>query len=82
MKASIAARDPQVAIKALKDGGVYRSGVQVSVGFFSDIFVPDYGMQQPSFYKSDSNEWLWKFGEDEMYLELDEPIRLRITDVK
>lgn len=34
-------------------------GVQVSLGFFSDIFIPAYWMLNPSRYEKKSGLWVW-----------------------
>mmetsp|Transcript_1064 Transcript_1064/g.2649 ORF Transcript_1064/g.2649 Transcript_1064/m.2649 type:complete len:323 (-) Transcript_1064:1041-2009(-) len=34
-------------------------GVQVSIGFFDDIFVPAYWMLNPSKYEAESGLWIW-----------------------
>uniref|UniRef100_A0A7S1D3G6 RNA polymerase III subunit Rpc25 domain-containing protein n=1 Tax=Cyclophora tenuis TaxID=216820 RepID=A0A7S1D3G6_CYCTE len=34
-------------------------GIQVSLGFFEDIFVPAYWMLRPSHYEQESGLWVW-----------------------
>ena len=51
----------------------------MTLGFFSDIFVPEFGLQIPSFFRNENSEWFWQYDDAEMVLELDEPIRLRVT---
>ena len=34
-------------------GAACRAGVHVSLGFFEDVVIPDYGLPEPSFYKED-----------------------------
>ena len=56
--------------------------MHVSVGFFSDIFVPEFNMQQPSHFNDETSEWAWKPEGLELFLDLDEPIRVRISEIR
>ena len=42
-------------------------GIQVSIGFFQDIFIPPYWMLRPSRYESKTGLWVWepKYDEEE-----------------
>ena len=42
-------------------------GIQVSIGFYEDIFIPAYWMLRPSQYEETSGLWVWtpKFDDDE-----------------
>ncbi|KAK9815819.1 hypothetical protein WJX72_010172 [[Myrmecia] bisecta] len=59
-----------------------KEGLHVSVGFFDDIFIPEYSLQEPSFFNEAEQLWFWKFDGNEMYMDLDEPIRFRVKDLK
>lgn len=34
-------------------------GIQVSIGFFDDIFIPAYWMLRPSLFDTESSRWVW-----------------------
>lgn len=38
-----------------------REGLKVSVDFFDDIIIPEYALQEPSFYNESEKLWVWKF---------------------
>lgn len=40
-------------------------GIQVSIGFFEDIFIPPYWMLRPSHYDATSGLWVWTPNYDE-----------------
>lgn len=49
-------------------GTILRSneeGIQVSTGFFDDIFIPAYWMLRPSIYEAESGLWVWTPNYDE-----------------
>jgi len=49
-------------------GTILRSseeGIQVSLGFFDDIFIPAYWMLRPSRYEKESGLWVWTPNYDE-----------------
>lgn len=54
----------------------------VSLGFFDDVFVPGHALQQPSEFDEAEKLWAWKFEKETLFMELSEPVRLRVTDVK
>lgn len=60
----------------------YREGVWVSLGFFDDVFVPGHALQQPSVFDEAEGLWAWQFDADTLVMELHEPVRLRVADVK
>ncbi|KAL7751597.1 DNA-directed RNA polymerase III complex subunit Rpc25 [Sorochytrium milnesiophthora] len=59
-------------------------GVQVSLGFFDDIFIPPALLPTPD---KKENLWAWKFNEElgeqgTLYMDLEERIRIRINSEK
>jgi DNA-directed RNA polymerase III subunit RPC8 len=42
-------------------------GIQISMGFFDDVFIPAYWMLRPSHYDKDTGLWVWTpdYGEEE-----------------
>lgn len=59
-----------------------KTGLWLSMDFFSDIFVPDYYLQQPSAYDESENVWFWNYHDTKMYMDLEETIRFRVAHVK
>lgn len=59
-----------------------KSGLKVSLDFFDDITIPEHALQEPSYYDEREKLWMWKFDENDMYMDLQEEIRFRITSVK
>lgn len=58
-------------------------GVQVSLGFFSDIFVPESNLQEPSVYISEDTSggvWRWDFDENQLFLDPGEEVCGRFFD--
>jgi len=56
-------------------------GIQVSVGFFEDIFITPNLLKQPSYFNEEEQIWYWKYGEHELFLEQDSEIRFRIESI-
>lgn len=61
--------------------GCNTSGVQVSVGFFSDILIPEHLLQSPSVFDENEQLWIWRFNENDMWMDLEEEIRFRVAQV-
>lgn len=66
-----------------------REGIWISLGFFEDIFVPEYSLQQPSKFDTAEGLWFWEYSQDggnddshQMYMEEGSEVRLRVKDVK
>lgn len=57
------------------------SGVLVSLDFFDWIVIPAAELQRPSTYDAKENVWIWKYEGHELYLDIGEQIRIRITDI-
>lgn len=59
-----------------------RKGIRVSVDFFEDIHVPDYALQEPSLFDPDEGVWKWTYEGQELFMDISEPVRLRVTGLK
>ncbi|KAG2485051.1 hypothetical protein HYH03_016149 [Edaphochlamys debaryana] len=59
-----------------------RDGLRVSLDFFDDVIIPEHALQDPSFYDESERLWVWKFDGNDMYMDLQEPIRFRVQSVK
>ena len=60
-----------------------RKGLYVSIGFFQDVFVPEHLLQEPSVLDENEQLWVWMYqNEHKMFMELDEPIRFRVSAVR
>jgi DNA-directed RNA polymerase III subunit RPC8 len=57
------------------------TGILVSVDFFDWIVVPAAELQRPSTYDPNENVWIWKYEDHELFLDIGEQIRMRITDI-
>lgn len=49
--------------------------------FFEDVLIPEHALQDPSFYDESERLWVWKFDGNDMYMDLQEPIRFRVQSV-
>ena len=60
-----------------------RKGLYVSIGFFQDVIVPEHLLQEPSVFDENEQLWVWMYqNEHKMFMELDEPIRFRVSAVR
>ena len=60
-----------------------RKGLYVSIGFFQDVIVPEHLLQEPSVFDESEQLWVWMYqNEHKMFMELDEPIRFRVSAVR
>lgn len=57
-------------------------GLQVSLGFFHDIHIPERFLQEPSVFNQEEKVWVWKFGDNDMFMDIGEEIRFRVLAVK
>ncbi|XP_002163071.3 DNA-directed RNA polymerase III subunit RPC8 isoform X1 [Hydra vulgaris] len=61
-----------------------REGVQVSLGFFDDIFIPYEYLQQKSKFVDAEQLWVWQYeteeGSHDLYMDINEEIRIRVID--
>lgn len=58
------------------------SGMLVSVNFFDQIFVPAANLQQPSVFNAKEKAWMWQFQDNEIFLDLHDTVRVRVTSVQ
>jgi DNA-directed RNA polymerase III subunit RPC8 len=53
-------------------------GVRVSLGFFEDILIPPHLMHEDCEFDTNEQLWVWKWDGNDMYMDVDEPIRIRV----
>ncbi|CAI5974731.1 unnamed protein product, partial [Closterium sp. NIES-64] len=58
------------------------TGLFVSLDFFSDVHIPHYNLQEPSVFDEQEKLWVWKFNDNDMFLDMDELIRFKVVSVK
>lgn len=58
------------------------SGLYVSLGFFGHILIPACNMQGNSHYDEKEGVWVWKFEDNDLFMDLDQPVRLRVEKVE
>ncbi|KAJ8651528.1 DNA-directed RNA polymerase [Lichtheimia ornata] len=54
------------------------SGVRVTLGFFDDIHIPAPALQPGSEFDPAEQLWVWNYEGEKLYMDLDEPIRIRV----
>uniref|UniRef100_A0A7S0V8B2 DNA-directed RNA polymerase III subunit RPC8 n=1 Tax=Polytomella parva TaxID=51329 RepID=A0A7S0V8B2_9CHLO len=60
-----------------------KNGIYVSLGFFDDIFIPDYALQEPSFFDDSEKIWIWKFSEEHnLYIDKEEEVVFTVQNIK
>jgi len=61
-----------------------KTGVWISLGFFSDVFVPAAELQEPSMFISEegSGVWRWDYEGEQLFLDLFQEVRLRVKQVQ
>ncbi|KAG9451765.1 hypothetical protein H6P81_004669 [Aristolochia fimbriata] len=60
-------------------------GLQLTLGFFNDIYVPEHLLRKPCKYQKvskDEGVWIWDYEGDELTIEKNEEIRFRVYSVK
>ena len=61
-----------------------REGVQISMGFFDDLFIPHEYLQQKSKFTETEQLWVWDYeteeGNHDLYMDINEEIRFRVID--
>ena len=58
------------------------TGILVSVDFFDHIFLPAGELQYPSHFDKSEGLWVWRYQGHDLFMDLEESIRVRITGVK
>ncbi|KAJ2723385.1 DNA-directed RNA polymerase III complex subunit Rpc25 [Coemansia sp. Benny D115] len=56
------------------------TGIQVTMGFFDDITIPAEHMPAGSEFDGTEGVWVWRYDGNELYMDLDEPIRFSVVD--
>jgi len=54
-------------------------GVHVSLEFFEDILIPSELLQEGSEFDATEQLWVWRWEGNDMYMDIDEPVRCRIV---
>ncbi|KNC74500.1 hypothetical protein SARC_12956, partial [Sphaeroforma arctica JP610] len=63
--------------KVLQNG---KDGLQVSLGFFDDIFIPSHFMRDNVFFEEETQTWYFLAdGEHKMYYDVGHPIRFKVV---
>jgi DNA-directed RNA polymerase III subunit RPC8 len=55
-----------------------QNGVSVSLGFFDDVIIPPGLLPEGTRWDPHERVWVWSFGGNDMFIDLEEPIRIRI----
>ncbi|KAJ2695248.1 DNA-directed RNA polymerase III complex subunit Rpc25 [Coemansia spiralis] len=55
-------------------------GIEVSMGFFDDIKISAAHMPEGSAYDGAEGVWVWRYEGNELYIDLEEPIRFRVLE--
>ncbi|GAQ91943.1 DNA-directed RNA polymerase III subunit [Klebsormidium nitens] len=58
------------------------SGLKVSLGFFDDIHVPEHLLQEPSVFDDTEGLWVWKYNDNDMFMDKEEEVRFKVSSVK
>jgi DNA-directed RNA polymerase III subunit RPC8 len=53
-------------------------GLSISLTFFDDIFIPAHCLQPGTAFNSSERLWVWNYDGNELFMDLDEPIRFRV----
>lgn len=53
-------------------------GIRISVGFFDDIFVPNTCLKSDCRFDPAERVWIWEYDSNELFIDLEEPIRVRV----
>lgn len=59
-----------------------RDGCKVSLGFFGDVIIPDYALQNPSFFHDTERVWYWQYGDDKLPMDPGQEIRFRVSSIR
>jgi DNA-directed RNA polymerase III subunit RPC8 len=60
----------------------FRDGCKVSLGFFHDVVIPDYALQNPSFFHDTERVWYWQYGDDKLPMDPGQEIRFRVSSIR
>ncbi|KAJ2777250.1 DNA-directed RNA polymerase III complex subunit Rpc25 [Coemansia javaensis] len=56
------------------------AGIEATMGFFSDIRIPAEQMPEGSAYDASEGVWVWRYEGNDLFIDLDEPIRFRVLE--
>ncbi|KAJ2078328.1 DNA-directed RNA polymerase III complex subunit Rpc25 [Coemansia sp. RSA 988] len=56
------------------------AGIEVSMGFFDDISIPANQMPMGSEFDGSEGVWVWRYEGNELFMDLEEPIRFRVLN--
>lgn len=56
-------------------------GIQVSVDFFMDIFIPPQFMPHPTNFDAEEGLYVWNFDGNELFIDLEEDIKFRVESL-
>mmetsp|Transcript_17707 Transcript_17707/g.24470 ORF Transcript_17707/g.24470 Transcript_17707/m.24470 type:complete len:215 (+) Transcript_17707:86-730(+) len=54
-------------------------GLQLSLGFFNDVYVPEHALQDPSTFDEIEKLWVWKIDDNEAFMDMGEEVRFRVA---
>ncbi|XP_068650597.1 DNA-directed RNA polymerase III subunit rpc8 isoform X2 [Aristolochia californica] len=60
-------------------------GLQLTLGFFNDIYIPEHLLRKPCKFRKGSKDdgvWVWDYEGDELIIEKSEEIRFRVYSIK
>ncbi|KAJ2843249.1 DNA-directed RNA polymerase III complex subunit Rpc25 [Coemansia brasiliensis] len=69
----------EVLVGRVRSAGA--EGIDVSMGFFEDIRIPASEMPLGSEYSREEGVWVWRYEENELFMDLNEPIRFRVQEI-
>ena len=59
-----------------------RDGCRVSLGFFNDVVIPDYSLQNPSYFRDTERVWYWQYGDDQLPMDPGAQVRFRVSSIR
>ncbi|KAL2920484.1 DNA-directed RNA polymerase III subunit RPC8 [Bienertia sinuspersici] len=73
----------EIIAAKLKDSNP--KGLQLSLGFFDDIYIPSYALPNPSHSEPDVDpnrvRWVWRYNDMELLVDEESEIRFQVTSV-
>ncbi|EGF81868.1 hypothetical protein BATDEDRAFT_86925 [Batrachochytrium dendrobatidis JAM81] len=56
------------------------AGVRITMNFFDDIIIPPSFLMPGSEYDTNEGLWVWKYDENDLFMDREEPIRFRVEN--
>lgn len=50
--------------------------------FFNDVIIPDYALQNPSFFHDAERVWYWQYGEERLNMDPGAEVRFRVSAIR